>query len=264
MDLRTEDENHELRLNFSLFVSNSADFFGLVYRWSSGLFQGTSDNMTKCYVQHCVACMETKAGPITMTFCILWESHAVSHNGGLCMRNHESILIERCVFAKCRHKTSENDVGAALLIYENPLESSVTDSDFLECENDGGGTITVSSGHPLLLTGCRFSGTEAIEINNKNVAVHSCLFAQKDVTSMPFVSLAGGRQVGFNRSMTLFPRSVAPGSRYRKQLKGVPRLFFMFVCACGISFVISGAVLAAEAACHGSCAAAFKRARALQ
>jgi hypothetical protein len=230
----------------------------------NGLFQVTSDNMTKSRVGECVACMETKAGVMAMRFCIVWDSHAVGHNGGLCVRNHESILIERCVFAKCRHKRSENDVGAALLVYENPFESSVADADFLDCDGDGAGTITVASGRPLLLARCRFSGTKASEINMKNVALDSCLFRQDAVTSMPFVSLAGGRLVGFNRSITLFPRSVAPGPRNKRQLKGVPRLMFMFACACGISFVISGAVVAVQAACQGSCGATFKRARALQ
>jgi hypothetical protein len=61
--------------------------------------------------------------------------------------------------------------------------------------------------------------------------------------------------------MTLFPRSVALESRYMKQLKGVRRLVFMFALASGISFVISGAVVTAQAACQG---AAFKKARALQ
>jgi hypothetical protein len=177
VEVRTE-HNRDCGIVLSLFARNVADYFGSVYRMSRGLFRVLSVNFTRWHCQRCVGCMEGKYGTFELRHSLVSESAAASHNGGICTRLFDTISIEYCHFLRNAHISNENDAAAALLFYDNAFESTLTACTFVENRPSGSFTLTVGSGHTLMVTDCCFSGTRSKEVNPKNIAMERCLFSQ--------------------------------------------------------------------------------------
>jgi hypothetical protein len=111
------------------------------------------------------------------------------------------MVFERCVFVRCRHDPRLGDVARALLAYDNPYDSVLAGSFFVETGRDATWTITVSTGHELFITGCWFSGSKEEEICPKNFALENCKFEMKQFPTIEVDPNAavGQRQVDRNR-----------------------------------------------------------------
>jgi hypothetical protein len=111
MDLRTED-SHSCDAILTLVTDVSPELFGAIYRQARGEFYTMSSNLTRPRGDKCVGCMEAKFGSMAMKYCVLTESSADSHNGGVCCRDFESLAIDCCFFDRCRHTLNEEVASA--------------------------------------------------------------------------------------------------------------------------------------------------------
>jgi hypothetical protein len=243
----------DVRTNFSTdcdltlcdFDFSSASYFGSVYRRSLGTLQIIATNFTHSRCRDCVGCLETKHGAFEMRFCVVRDSSAGAHNGAFCTRLCDSFRLEFSVFANCSHISSEGDAAAALLAYENPYDSTLCNCAFVGNSANGSHTVTVASGHSLIISDCCFSGGEWKEINEKNVAIELCRFDQEKCNWPPVNSLFGTRAAGYDESLESLP------FRVQKRTKGSDRRMSqaeMLVIAVSAAFGIAVALTGVQTA----------------
>jgi hypothetical protein len=239
IDIRT-NVSADCDLTLCAFDSDSATYFGSVYRLSAGAFRVAATNFTRSHGRECVGCLEAKHGPFEMRFCVVRDSSASAHNGAFCTRSCDTFLLELSVFANCSHISSEGDAAATLLIYENPYDSTLCKCAFVGNSPNGSHTVTVANGNSLIISECCFSGAEWKEINQKNVVIELCIFDQQNCSLPPPNSLFGTRAAGYDERLESLP------FRVQKRTKGSDGRMFQgklmivaFSAAVGIALVLT-------------------------
>jgi hypothetical protein len=213
IDVRTTFRQ-DMAVMTSLFVTNSAHQFGTIYRLSPGLFRIWSTNITSSYAQGCVGAVEMKQGDVDLRWMILSNSSSGFANGGICIRELRSLIVESCIFTHCGHDTSEYDSAAVFLLYDTPFEATICESAFLHNRRGETYLITVASGNHLLLRDCCFTGPEATEIHQKNYESENCIFEQEDCRPVLLGSMA---IAGYDDQMT--EKTEKPIKKYIRALK---------------------------------------------
>jgi hypothetical protein len=200
----------------------------------------SATNITGSVADQCVGCIETKRGTASFRFFVIDHSSAASHNGGLCLRSLDSFAVIQCIIARCRHISSEGDAAAALLVYENPYDSELSDGQFVGNVPDRSFTLTVVSGHSLVVANCRFSGNATKEVHDKNIVMRNCRFEQHRVETI------GVLIPGYNKSVKMAPSTIPPRRTPRRKA-GLSALVFgaAFVVAAGIAGALLMVQLAA-------------------
>jgi hypothetical protein len=165
IDHRTTDDA-DFDVDQCLFLDDSADFFGAIYGSSTAFFVIASTNFTSPRARECVGCLDSQLGHLRMHFSILLGSGARAHNGGFCIREPDSMRIDSCLFAHCSHTSHEKAAAAVFLIYNNPYDSSILNSAFVDNQYSNSYTISVALGYPLILTGSCFTGPKEHEVCN--------------------------------------------------------------------------------------------------
>jgi hypothetical protein len=164
----------------TIFVGNRGDFYGMMHRIGHSPLSMSSINNSMSRANECVGLFEVKSGAVEMKFCVIDQSVAKCHNGGICTRFLDTLTVDHCVFSRCAHKTTESATGAVFLVYENPHDSTVVESNFVHNEPNGSYVITVVSGHGLSFSRCCFTGSEGKEFHDRNYVTEDCLFEQTD------------------------------------------------------------------------------------
>jgi hypothetical protein len=231
----------DLDVNLCLFIANSAEYFGSFYRTTKGPTQLSSSNVTASRANQCVGGAEAKLGSVDMRYTVLEDSTARAHNGGFCARLLESMTLTRCLFARCRHTSEEKDAASALLVYDNPFDSSVTHCQFIANAPNRSFTLVVATGHGLVVRGCVFSGPPA-ELRADNLITDMCLFAQTEFASISFRSFAGEHIPGYNPAVKFVRQTVPLRTPSSGMLRKVTQRSALFVV---LSLVVSAAVAAA-------------------
>jgi hypothetical protein len=175
-DVRSESAD-DLTVDSTLFDHNQASYFGSFYRSAKAVFIVINTNISESEATQCVGCSELKSGAIELRFLVMSKSHAASHNGGICTRGLDSILVDHCVFLQCSHHTTEAETGAVFLFYDNPYESAIINTSFIHNEPNGSYTITVTSGHGLGLIGCCFTAADTVELHPGYMLYEGCTFS---------------------------------------------------------------------------------------
>jgi hypothetical protein len=191
IDMRSAGRD-SLELNLCLFLGNHAKYFGSFYRMTKGSTRLSSSNMTSSAASQCVGSAEAKFGSVDVRYTVLENSTAKAHNGGFCARLLESMRITRCLFARCRHTSDQQDAASALIVHNNACDSGLTDFQFVANAPDRSFTIVVATGHVFVVRGCLFSGPPA-ELRTDNLIPEMCLFAQNEFAPISFRSFARGR-----------------------------------------------------------------------
>jgi hypothetical protein len=109
--------------------------------------------------------------------------------------------IESCVFEKCRHSSRESESAAVLLIYDNPFDSAIANSAFIDNDPHESTTVTVAFGHALVLSRCCFTGPRAKELRDPNAGPG----AEFDAGSCATGTLFRDGGVGFAPDRTAVP-----------------------------------------------------------
>jgi hypothetical protein len=179
-------------------AETTADYFGCLYRLTRGSSVVRATNISRARARSCVGCLEANGGYADFAHVVFSDTSAGAHNGCVCARDLQAMVFDRCVFARCRHGSSENDVARALLAYDNPYDSVLAASLFVDSGRPATWAITVFTGDDLLITGCSFSGSKEAEICPNNIALDNCRF---DVNHFPPIEVGtepvvGQRQVG--------------------------------------------------------------------
>jgi hypothetical protein len=202
IDVRSEFDC-DVEADFCLFASTEADLFGAMYSATFGGLKIAQANFTRPRAGECVGCMERRHGPFRLEFSILSESVAKVHNGGLCARELSSMRIDSCIFEKCRQSSPDFESAAVFLIYDNPFDSLLANSAFIENDPNESTTLTVVYGHQLLLSGCCFTGSHKKELRDPNGILGGAEF---DAESCAGPALFQEGVVGFrpNRTVILF------------------------------------------------------------
>jgi hypothetical protein len=165
------------------FLKDRADLFAVLFRMSKGNFVADSCNGTKTRADQCVGFMEAKFGCMEIRFITVVGASAGTHNGALCVRLLDQLLIEHCVFVNVSHCTSEHEAAAVLLCYENAYDSLVTDCAFLWTSPNASYTIHVlTGGHLLVLERCCFTGTKERELAPRLIRLVETQFEQAECT----------------------------------------------------------------------------------
>jgi hypothetical protein len=257
-------ERDDLDMNMCLFLGNHANYFGSFYRITKGATRLSSSNVTSSVADECVGAAEAKFGSIDMRYTIIDDSMAKAHNGGFCARMLDSMTLTLCLFARCRHTSAEKSAASALLIYENPYDSSMTGCQFVANKPDRSFTLVVATGHGLVVRKCLFSGP-ADELSPNNLITEKCLFAQKEFLSISFQSFAGGRYPGYSPGIIFVQRTVPahttdPGKRMTVQ----DRSAMVAVLSLVVSAAVAAALTLLASVAHRMFKAAFKMPRAIQ
>jgi hypothetical protein len=263
VDMRSQ-ERDDLDVNLCLFLGNHAEYFGSFYRITKGQMRLSSSNVTLSVANQCVGAAEVKSGSMHMRYTILADSTAKSHNGGLCARMLDSMTITLCLFARCRHTSTEKNAASALLGYDNPYDSNMTDCHFVANEPDRSFTLVVATGHALVVRGCLFSGPAA-ELGPHNLITEKCLFVQKEFAPISFRFLAAWRVPGYNPRISFVQRTVLPQTTSPDKVRKVR---YRSATLVGLSLVVSAAIAAAltllASLAHRAFNAALKIPRAIQ
>jgi hypothetical protein len=184
--------------------------------------------------------MEVKFGTLLLRFSVVEDSAAGSHNGGFCMRTLNSMEVLKCIIARCRHISAEIETAAAFLLYKNPYDSELRDVQFVGNVPNGSFTITVVSGHSLVMTNCSFSGNATKEVHNNNIIMRNCRFGQHGVQVL-------GRLVpGYNKSVRMVQMTIPP--RMPQLVRKAGLSASVFVAAAVVAAAVAGVLLVAELA----------------
>jgi hypothetical protein len=186
--------------------------------------------------------MEAKLGTASLCFFVVDNSVAGSHNGGLCMRNMDSMVVTKCIIARCRHISTEGDAAAAFLLYENPYDSELSDVQFVGNVPNGSFTLTVASGHSLVLTHCRFSGNATKEVHDKNIVLRDCTFGQHGVQTI------GVLIPGYNKSVKMIQMTIPPRTQSLVRRAGLSASVFVAAAIVAVAVAVAGALLVMELA----------------
>jgi hypothetical protein len=170
------DTESQTQVNLSLLLKCKATYFGSLYRMAPGMFSLTHSNNTLSRADQCVGLFEMKDGSLSIDYSIFSHSSSLSHNGGICVRVPAVFEIEHCIFSKFEHTSSENDVGAVLLVYGSPQGAFIKNSDFVNNDPSGSHCLTVVHGDDVLIAGCCFTGSQAREISQRFVHIEDCTF----------------------------------------------------------------------------------------
>jgi hypothetical protein len=174
------------------FVRDHADVFGVLFRMSKGNFLVDACNGTKTRGDQCVGFMEAKHGTVEMRYLTVVGSSAHTHNGALCMRTLDQLLIEHCVFVNTSQVTDEYEAAAVLLCCENAYDSVLADCVFLWSRPNASYTITVlHGGHPLLIERCCFTGPAEREVSPWLIRLVETRFEQEKCPTPATKSLKG-------------------------------------------------------------------------
>jgi hypothetical protein len=217
-----QDTPEDVVMSNSLFLRNHAGFFGMMHRVGKSLLSMTSINNSDSRGDDCVGLFEVKTGTVELKYSVTDNSSASCHNGGICTRLLDAFTVDHCLFFRCHHNTKEKDTGAVFLVYENPYDSSVVHSNFIQNEPNGSFTITVASGHGLAFANCCFSGSESRELRERNYVIENCSFQETECK--PVVSAVdygyGSKQskVKAKPKRALRDRRVAPAPWRRNAL----------------------------------------------
>jgi hypothetical protein len=206
-NVRTNSRD-DMSVSLSLFVGCRAHMFGVCYRNSREFFKVWQTNITSCATTGCVAALEAKAGAVEFRWFVLWNSSSQAPNGGICVRELESLRVESSVFSECRHDGRDDDTAAVLLIYDGPWDGLICDSIFWDNDPAETSTVTVASGNHLKLTNCCFTGAEEKEISQRNYGAERCVFGAE---ACPTVFLKSIAEAGFDES-----GARKPATRVRK------------------------------------------------
>lgn len=158
-------------LHYNTLADCRAKYFGAFLKKGSKLTLSIAhSNITNVRASECVGCFENQGGYFFCKYSIISKSSAKVHNGGIVTRGTDNIDIQSCAFYRCKHKSYEPNAAAALLIYENPFSSLLSNSFFIFCNPSNSYTITVSNGSPnFRLINCRFTGEQSKEIRSNNL-----------------------------------------------------------------------------------------------
>jgi hypothetical protein len=184
-DLRAQGSDF-VSVNRSVIAFCRADFFGSFYRSSKGACEIRTLNCSGSRASECVGTAEMKWGAVQFRFVSFSDSSAKAHNGGLCIRDLESMTMDSCIFAGCRHTSGESEAAAALLLYENPANSVLQNCFFLQNFPDRTSVLTVAGGQKLTIRNCCFSGKQYTEIRDRHVTVIDCNFEQRQCEGIQF------------------------------------------------------------------------------
>jgi hypothetical protein len=168
----------------TVFCKTTGDYFGAFYSMAPSTREIVSSNFSQVSARQCVGTTEAKFGSFKMSFSMIVESSAASHNGGFCVRELEELKMTHTLILNCRHQSSEEMAAAVLIIYENPYESSIIGCSFVSTGRDRTKTITVASGHGLLITGCCFTGEQEEEVSEVHIVIEKCSFGADACESM--------------------------------------------------------------------------------
>jgi hypothetical protein len=229
-----------LTLTACAFTNDSARYFGALYRRGSGPFDARAANFTDTAATECVGCLEAGRGDVALSRCVVLRSSARAHNGALCTRSLDSLVVLACVFDNCSHRSRETEAAACVLAYENPPDSGVADTDFVGSGMDGAWTVTVASGSEMIVAHCRFSGAKERELGLRLV-VDGCVF---------------GAVVGETET----PRGKWTVVR-KKRKKNQDAVYG---AAAGIAAVVALALTGAQALLHHGCKGTMKVPKAIQ
>jgi hypothetical protein len=123
---------------------------------------------------------------VTWRYAAIVRSTAGSHNGVACLRNCARAVVASCLFWNCSHRSSENSAAACVLVYENPTDSGIADTNFVSCRADRSFLVTVTSGTNLTLVDCWFSGSREAELNLQLLVLDGCMFEQEEFPVIQF------------------------------------------------------------------------------
>jgi hypothetical protein len=84
-----------------------------------------------------------------------------------------------------------------MLVYENPGDSGISDTNFIKCDPDRTFLMTVTSGSSFLIIACSFSGSREHELNRDFFVIDGCQFEVEKFPEIRFLEAAKGRQPGF-------------------------------------------------------------------
>jgi hypothetical protein len=133
-----------------------------------------------------------------MRVSVILKSSAGGHNGAICTRQLDELTYEFSKFANISHCTDEVESAAVLLGYENAYDSAVLNCTFIGSDPNATSTIKILDGHPLLLSGCSFSGKVERELGSELVKPIDCRFGHVVLSR----ALTGYRPLGFNTKLT--------------------------------------------------------------
>jgi hypothetical protein len=159
------------------------------------------------------------------------------------------MVVEHCLFERCAHASKEEDAGAVFLMYENPYDSVIAKCAFVANVYNESFTITVASGHTLVITDACFTGIEAREVNLKNVIMEGCSFEQVNCFEVETVH---GRAPGFdgNWNGTAEKKSRVEGEKKMSgRLKGTDSGLFLGCVVGGI--ILAGILTIVGTVLHG-------------
>jgi hypothetical protein len=188
------DYDCDVEADCCLFASTEADLFAVMYSSTLGGMRAARTNFSHPRAKECVGCMERHHGLFCLEFSILSGASAKVHNGGFCVRELSALRVESCVFDKCRHSSVATESAAALLIYDNPFDSLLANSAFINNDPGESTTVTVVGGHQLLLSGCCFTGSRKVEIRDPNGLPDAAMF---DAESCPTARWFPDGGIGF-------------------------------------------------------------------
>jgi hypothetical protein len=185
LDARAAD-SAALGLDGCQFTNSSAGLFGTFYKCARGATAGFATNFTDSRSRGCVGSCELKWTGLNLQYAAFVRSRAASHNGAVCARHCARIAVTNVLFLNCSHSSNENEAGACFLIYENPGDSGMADSQFVDCDPDGSYLMTVTSGSNFIIVECWFSGTRERELNADFFVLDACKFEQKEFPPIRF------------------------------------------------------------------------------
>jgi hypothetical protein len=136
-------------------------------------------NISRAHADGCVGAVETRAGAVTMLHTVVIGATARAHHGAFMIRYAPSIGIHLCVFAYCQHTSANRHAGCVLSIMGRPRQAHVNRSAFIDNHQDRTCTIAFPRRWQVQLTECCFTGSEKVELADREVMISACSFADQ-------------------------------------------------------------------------------------
>ena len=184
IDIRSNNFNSSIQ--FCLFNKISSKYFGSIYRYSTGEFNLNSNNFTKSIGKDCVGCIENLKGNLILKFSTFYKCGANVHNGCLVFRELFLFELYFSNFIQNYHNSNEQIAAAVLLIYKNPIDSSIKNCNFNNNIPSNSFTVCIYQCQSIIINECCFTGNRYKEfkadpnpIEFDNIFDNKCVIKNK-------------------------------------------------------------------------------------